>query len=388
MNTTETDSATLGQRAISELEERFGSKEAPAGDGPLVGVFGNGLPPALVAASGCRLVDVMMVPDEQLGVRAPALDAYLEPFLDEYTALFLNRLSSGCFDSFDAIIFPRDESAALTAYQYALEFARQGIGSGKWPALILWNLIHGRSDAIKVFNLKQANTLTQQLEALGGHAPDAKSIAAAAADERDRAMALAALAKLVEERHISGGEAMRWRNAGRYAPAAEHAYLLREAGKAAASPTAVREGFRIGLIGTALSDARVYATIERFGTVVCDLQPFGQVWPAPTNLRGAFGVPALVEAEASDPLNPRAPDMANRQDKMAGSLMDAQCDLVVSQYDQNDDSFGWELPALRDRLHSHGVPVLDLGFRDVRPDNGWLASAQAALSQAFGVSHV
>lgn len=374
-----------GRNAIAALEAAFAARALVDGDRPLVGIFGNGLPHALVAAAGLSPVDVKSAPDHSLGRTDPAVASVLEPFLDDYSAIFINRLFLGDFDGLVAIVFPRDDAAALTAYQYSLELRREGCGRAA-PKLLLWNLVHGTSPAISAFNAQQAERLAADLRTLGGHR-DPSSIEKALTAERDRATALTRLDALLaaDAPAISGGEAMRWRNAGRYLEAGRHASLLTLACDEVDMRPARRQGRRIGLIGAALDDPRVYAAIEAFGTIVADVQPFGRVWPS--RAAGAPSLSGLVAAEAASALVPRARPEAKPLDAIVAELVGARCTIAVAQIDQNDDSFGWDLPGLRRRLAGRGIPLIDLGFRDHRPAGGWLAEAGARLAAAMETEH-
>lgn len=376
-----------GQEAIEALEAAFAAKAAAGHDRPIVGVFGNGVPLSLISAAGCLPADVKSAPDNRIFHVEPAVSRFLEPFLDDHARVFLHRLFGGDFRGMAAIVFPRDDAAALAAYQYATELRRQGLAKSSMPRLVLWNLVHGKSDAIAAFNARQAKRLGEELAAIGGTAPaDGDALVRVMEAEHARTAALSRLETLVsgDSPLVSGGEAMRWRNAGRYLEAGRHAALLDAACEEAASRQAGRSGRRIGLVGTALDDPRVYGAIESFGTIVCDLQPFGSVWPGPSS---AAMPDEVVRAEAGDPLAARArPELAPLE-ALVARLVRSRCDVVVAQYDQNDDTFGWDLPGLRDRLSAHAIPLVDLGFRDPRPDDAWLHTAQSRLAAALEAEH-
>ena len=351
------------------------------------GVFGNGVPLSLISAAGFMPADVKSAPENRISHVEPAVASYLEPFFDDHARIFLHRLFGGDFGDMAAIVFPRDDAAALAAYQYATELARQSLGPSSIPRLVLWNLVHGKSDAIAAFNDRQAQELGEELAAIGGIAPDGEGLAREQEVENARAEALTRLEALVsgDLPRISGSEAMQWRNAGRYLEAGRHAALLDAACEEAASRRAGRTGRRIGLVGTALDDPRVYGAIESIGTIVCDLQPFGAVWPGPSS---AAEPGEIVRTEAEDPLAARARPELAPLDALVARLVRSRCDLVVAQYDQNDDTFGWDLPGLRSRLSACGIPLVELGFRDHRPDDAWLDCAQSHLAAALEAEHV
>ena len=369
-----------GDEAIAALETTFARKRPPAETGRMVGVFGNGLPAALPTALGFVPIDVKMAPEDELTDHAIAIIPYLEPFIDDYARIFLHRLFSGRFDDLHAIVFCRDDAAALVAYQYALELKRQGIGRTPCPRLLLWNLVHRESQPASAFNLAQAKKLGEELSADASYA----ELPSAAADETARRTALSALDDLrkADRKSISATQAFVWRNAGRYLPASDHGRLLELACKAAARWPKSKSAQRIGLIGSPVDSTAFHAMLDEVGNVVTDLQPFGEAWPGPT---GGETVVAMLQAEAGDRLCPRFEPATAYRDAIIDRCVADRCDLVVAQLDQNDDSVGWDLPSLERSLRDHGIPLVNLGFRDHRPDAAWLRSASETIAAAAGV---
>ena len=378
------------QKAAARLDLAFASKAAAAGvaGGRLVaGVFGNGLPPALLIASDCLGIDVKSAPEGERPRMAAGISDYVEQFVDDYARLFLSRLFDGAFSRLPAIIFSRDDAAALVAYQYASEYMRQHRLAERFPRLLLWNTVSGDSPAVAAFNRRQAEALWTALEALGGRYPSTKDIAAAIAVELDRAEALAELESWRQGPgpRVSGTEALRWRNAGRFLPPEEHAGLLR-AVIPSLGDRPPRRGPRIGLVGAATDAEGLYAALELEGTIVCDPQPFGTVWPGPCPPAGA-GLDDLLEVAARDPLLQRAKSAVAHRSTIVAACVAAECDVVVAQIDQNDDTFGWDWPALAAELEQHGIAALDLGFRDHRPGPRWCEQARARLAGVAGGRH-
>lgn len=71
---------------------------------------------------------------------------------------------------------------------------------------------------------------------------------------------------------------------------------------------------------------------------------------------------------------------------MVKALVDVRCTLVVCQLSQTDDTFGWEIPALASELAAQGMTLVNLGFRDARPDDAWLQAASQQIAQALEAS--
>ncbi|MFZ2102645.1 MAG: 2-hydroxyacyl-CoA dehydratase family protein [Oricola sp.] len=369
------------QQARAALNAAFAERRVPGDGAPsgnrLVGVFGNGLPAPLLAAMSLVPVDVKMAPESALSVRAPAIGDYIEPFVDDYARIFLHRLFSGAFDDLRAIVFCRDDAAALVAYQYALELRRQGVAQAPAPHLVLWNFVHRTTGPAHAFNRRQVERLIVDLAA-GLTMDDLESrLPHAVRDEAERAAALSGLDTLRKARggSIAAVDAFRWRNAGRSLESADHARLLRLALEPAggeARPSAPR----IALIGSALDSLSFYETLDGIGAIVTDLQPFGEVWPGPP---GGETLDDLLAAVAADRFCPRTEPATLHREAIVRRCVEDRCDLVIAQLDQNDDSVGWDLPSLRRSLAEHGIPLVELGFRDHRPDGAWLASARARV---------
>src|SRR5690606_12209963 len=140
-----------------------------------------------------------------------------------------------------------------------------------------------------------------------------QSIATAAKSEARRH---AALERMEAElgAALSGGMALRWRNAGRFMPASDHADLIEAA---LSDKTVSSHGqVRLGIVGSPLASIAVYEMLETFGPVVCDLQPWGSVWPGPGNTNA--NLDGILRAAAGDPSCPRiAPSSANRASMVA-----------------------------------------------------------------------
>ncbi len=369
-----------GEEAIQALETAYRTQHCDAAE---VGIFGNGLPDALVAATGAKVQHVHITPESDAGLVVDAIAPVLEPFLDAHVRQFLHRLFAGRFDHLSAIIFCRDDAPSLAAYQYALEIRRLGIASTEGPRLLVWNLVHKPTAAADTFNRAQLDRLWQELAAIGFKLPDAAGISAALAAEQARAQAMSRMDVLCHVARLDGARAMRWRNAGRVLPAPTHATKL-NAALAEVSQAPVREGARIGLVGSLLPCTRSYDMIEQFGTITCDLQPLGTVWPLPMP-QGA-DAQALLASAAADPFCPRIDPPMRFVDALFDRIVVARCDIVVAQVSQNDDSFGWDLPALHARLQTRGISLIDLGFRDDYPDADWLADAAQRLRAALEVT--
>lgn len=365
--------------AITALESAFQRKaRSAAPDRPTLGVFGGDFPLALATAAGFATVDVEMEPDADRGLRDETIDAYVEPFVDRSARAFLHRLSCGAFEDLKAILFTRASPPAYLAYLYASEFKRQGLA--RWhPDILLWNFQLTRTAPAEAFNLSEARRLETALVAWGGTAWSEPRLRSAVADEADRRRALRALMERRSGGAIPGSAAMRWRNAGRYLSAKEHAHLLDEALAATADqPAQVK--LRLELAGSPTASDALYRLIEEFGIVVADPHPQGQGWPPPHTADA--DLPMILRATAANPLDPRSLPVADHRQAVADACIEALCDLVVFQVDERDDCFGWDFPGIREALERQGIATLDLGLRPSEEYADWLDSAHRQIAAA------
>jgi len=343
---------------------------------PRIGLFGNGIPETLIAAAGALPVHVSLGTTQT----THPITTVIEPFVDEEVRHFLIRLMNGDFAHLAGIVFARDDAPALIACQYASEWIRQDRERGATPPLFLWNLVHTDTRPAAEFNRIQAEKLFAFLERVGLARPDDSRLALAAGAEAARADALGQLQSAVGVTR-SGRTAAAWRNAGRFMGAAEHASLLRNA--LASPPEVLNSTTRIGIVGSPLASPATYAMIEQFGTVVCDQQNFGQMWPAPGNARASLD--DILTATAADASCFRiAPTSAYRA-ALVRNLLRTRCTLVICQLAHTDDTFGWEIPALFAELAAHNIACMNLGFRDAEPDAAWLERASLTISHSLEV---
>lgn len=367
-----TDAIEPGVAARTALEAACAAADRFDGDArlPRIGVFGLGVPEGLVAAAGglCIHVNFGAAPDQ-----APMRDV-VEPFVDHDVRVFLNRFALGAFNGLAGIVFARDDAAALTAYQYATEWVRQGRAPAGTPPLFLFNLVHSQATAAIRFNRVQGEKLVDFLRRVGLERPGGETMAAQAALSRRRDALLQNAGA-----HASMSRCAQWRNAGRFMSAGAHVALLEQAvagGAATPGP-----GARLALVGSAVDDPAVYAMLDSVGVLVADLQAFGQFWPGAWDL--SSDMETMLSRLEGDPSCPRiVPPQAYRQ-SLVDRIVAAGCDLVVCQLAQTDDTFGWEIPGLKTALARQGIGFVNLGFRDHRPDAQWLGVARERVIEAL-----
>lgn len=363
---------TKARMAQDALDAAFAATDRAARDlaGPSIGVFGNGAPETLIAAAGAIPLHVNFGRGEGKG----PMDAVIEPFVDAEVRIFLNRFASGAFDAMSGIIFVRDDAAALTAYQYATEWVRQGRVPQSVPALFLFNLVHKTTPAAARFNQIQCDKLLGFLASRGLLAPTPEGLATTVEHATRRHSMLTAL-----DRAVPGPVASRWRNAGRFVPLARHAALLENALANAAPAASGRP--RLGLVGSPIAAPAFFDMLDRFGDLHCDVQGFGQVWPGAWEVHHDRG--AMLEALADDPFCLRISPPGRHRQALIDAIARQDCALVVCQLAQTDDTFGWEVPGLVAALSEQGIGLVNLGFRDPEPDEAWLSLAADKIAAAL-----
>ena len=331
---------------------------------PLVGVFGEGVPVPLINAMGGVGIDVKAPPlaDAVDGPIESVVSKVTEPFLDPFAARFLHRFAAGAFDRFAALIFVRDDVAGLAAYQYASELRRQGQLTAQGPSLHLWNMLHTKSTAAEVFNQAEQVRLVKELEQSLGAQCDADALNTAIMSE-------AARNKIVGELPSGGQEAFIARNTGRWLTAEGHSALLADLS------LHTFQGPKIALAGTACDTPVLHAVCEAYGQIIADIQDYGRSAPF------IHSAESMLTDLAGDGLSLRAapPDRFTRA--LHKATEDA--DLVVVSVDENDDAFGWEVPALKRATEDRGARFVNLGFRPFRPDAAWCDGASTLISEAL-----
>ncbi len=361
--------AEVARRA---LDDAFAMADEFLGDssGSAVGLFGNGLPETLISAHGVRPVHVNF---GQAPNAAP-MDEFIEPFVDIEVRIFLNRFAAGAFDGLRGIVFARDDAAALTAYQYATEWVRQGRSSGRPPRLFLFNLVHATTAPVAAFNRVQLQKLQAFLADLGFAAPSKEATAQAVSAASRRRALLDGLVAIADPATSS-----RWRNAGRFMATERHAQLLELALVGMNTPSASSP--RLALVGSPIAAPAFFRMLARFGELVCDLQAFGHQWPGAWETQ--TDIDKLLATLAADPFSPRiSPPQVHRK-ALVDAIIAASSDLVICRLAQTDDTFGWEVPRLAADLAERGIGFVNLGFCDPSPDADWLDDAGRKISSAL-----
>lgn len=106
---------------------------------------------------------------------------------------------------------------------------------------------------------------------------------------------------------------------------------------AMAQHDATAPGARIGLIGSAVNDAALHEVIAQCGTLVADLQPYGQTWPA-----CHAGGPQAADLLAAVAADLRAFPPGRYRPALLHVL--ERCDLVVCRSSPATIASDWNCP--------------------------------------------
>jgi hypothetical protein len=307
------------------------------------------VPVEIVRASGLRPVIARGAADA-----TPAADAVLEP------RLFPNRLRrlvehalTGCLSSAARIIVPRTSDADYKCFLYLSEFVRNGLATAA-PRLVLFDLLQSRGSDVRDYDVMRTRALLDDLASASGRVPSADDLRREIARSnaaRAAARRLAALRRVAPR--VTGTDAFRLMAAFWETEPERYVEMAREAVEriAARPPLA---GPRVLLTGAPVDGPTLHEVIESHGAiVVAEAGPWG-IGVAGDDVRiDDDPVAALADKYRADSIGARTPVDSLR--RWTGRMLD-DVDAVVVSLPPDDAVFGWDYPALRDRLAARGVP--------------------------------
>jgi hypothetical protein len=334
------------------------------------------IPVEIVRATGFRAVMVRGAADP-----TPAADEHLEP------RIFPNRLRrlvddalTGALSSAARIIFPRTSDADYKCFLYLRELVRRGIATAV-PPILLFDLLQSGGSEVRNYDVMRTRALLDELASASGRMPSADDL------RREIARANAARAAAVRLIALRGGVP---RVTGTEAfPLLAAFWELEpdhyvEMAQAAANRIAARPplaGPRVLLLGAPVDGPTLHEAVESHGAiVVAEVGPWGG---------GAAGddvridddpIAALADTYRADSIGARTP--ADSLRRWTERMLD-DVDAVVVSLPPDDAVFGWDYPALRDRLAARGVPHACLhGDQHETPTPAEHAALDAMVSAA------
>jgi benzoyl-CoA reductase/2-hydroxyglutaryl-CoA dehydratase subunit BcrC/BadD/HgdB len=296
-------------------------------------------------------------------------------------ALFPNRLRqlveaalTGRLQHVAAIVLPRSSDPDYKCFLYLRELVRRGIAPAL-PPVLLFDLLHSADGDARAYNADRARELSARLAGLSGRQSRTEDVRSAIErTNRARAAARHLDSLRVDAPRLSGRDALPllgsfWQiEPERYAALAD----------AAADTLATRAplaGPRVLVAGSPVDSAALHAAIEaEGGVVVAELTPFGSGGVAHDVQDTGDPYAALAQHYACESLDARLPVriLMHKLDAALGSAR-----AVVISLPQDDASFGWDYPRLRELLARRSIPHTVI---DGDPAFGAAASDRARIA--------
>ena len=316
---------------------------------PIVFVSSPSVPIEIVRAAGFRAEFAHGSCDP-----TPTADAHLEPFIfPSRLRQLVEAALTGRLTHVACIVLPRTSDADYKCFLYLREFVRRGVAPALPPA-VLFDLLQSCGSEVRAYDVARTGALCDELASMSGRMPsidDLRREIGRANAARQAARRLMALRRI--QPRISGTEmfpllAAFWEmDPDRYmAMAAE-----------AASAIAMRQplkGPRVLLTGAPVDAPVVHHAIESHGAIVtAEVGPWGSCAAGDDVRLDDDPVAALADGYRTDTIGARTPVGTMRRwiDRMLDDT-----DAVVVSLPPEDAVFGWDYPAIRDRLAALGIP--------------------------------
>jgi benzoyl-CoA reductase/2-hydroxyglutaryl-CoA dehydratase subunit BcrC/BadD/HgdB len=351
---------------------------------PIVFVSSPSVPIEIVRAAGC---------DTQFARGSceptPAADAHLEPFI------FPNRLRqlveaalTGRLSHVACIVVPRTSDADYKCFLYLREFVRRGVIPAL-PPVVLFDLLQSGGAEVRAYDGARTRALCDEVASVSGRTPsvdDLRREIARANAARQAARRLMALRR----RHprISGTEVFALLAAFWEMEPDRYTAMVSEAADAIATRQPL-DGPHVLLTGAPVDAPAMHHAIESHGAIVtAELVPWGTGANGDDVRLDDDPLTALADWYRTNTIGARTPVGTLR--RWIDERLD-DTDAVVVLLPQDDAVFGWDYPALRDRLASLGIPHVCLRGDPYQPptqsDHVQLASMVAAASRLQEARH-
>jgi benzoyl-CoA reductase/2-hydroxyglutaryl-CoA dehydratase subunit BcrC/BadD/HgdB len=351
---------------------------------PIVFVASPSVPIEVVRAAGCDAQYARGSCDP-----TPAADAHLEPFV------FPNRLRqlveaalTGRLAHAARIVVPRTSDADYKCFLYLREFVRRGVIPAL-PPVVLFDLLQSHGPEARAYDVARTRALFDALASVSGQAPSLDDLRGEI--ERANAARQAARRLLALRRgrpRITGTEMFPVLEAFWEMVPDRYTAMVSEAASAVATRHPL-EGPRVLLTGAPVDAAVLHHAIESHGAIVtAEVVSWGSCAAGDDVRLDDDPVAALADWYRANTIGARTPVAAMRRwiDTM---LEDA--DAVVVSLPPEDAVFGWDYPALRDRLASLGIPHMCLRGDPYQPptesDHVQLRAMVAAASRLQEARH-
>ena len=307
------------------------------------------LPVEIIRASGLRLVVATAST-----TATPAADAHLEPGLFPIRVRQLvDAALTGRLVHVAQVVVPRTSDSDYKCFLYLREFVRGSLAAAMAPT-VLFDLLQSDGPHVGRHNAERTRALLHTVADASGHHPSNDELR----DEiRVTNTARAAARRLAALRIgaplVSGTEVFPLLGAFWHVPPREYASLANQAAEDLANRPPL-PGPRVLLAGAPVDGTDLHSAIESRGAVVVDEI---SAWSSPgtdDDVRcGEDPIAALADACRCRTVGARLPASAMR-DRVERAL--DHVDAVVVSLPDDDATFGWDYPALRERLTARGLP--------------------------------
>jgi len=319
----------------------------------------------------------------------PAADAHLEP------GVFPGRLRhlveaalAGRLAHAACIVVPRTSDVDYKCFLYLREFVRRKVVSAL-PPVLLHDLLQSDGPHVRAYDVARTRALCNELASVSGRtlSPDdlRREIGRTNA-ARQAARRLLALRRLTPR--ISGTEAFPLLAAFWEMDPDRYVEMASEAAEEIAGREPVA-GPRVLLAGAPLDVPVLHEAVESHGAIVtAEIGPWSSGAAADDVRLDDDPVAALADRYRAGTIGTRTPVGTIRQ--WTERALD-EIDAVVVSLPPDDAVFGWDYPALRERLAARGIPHVCLRvdpYRSPPPsEHERLAAMVAAASRLQVARH-
>ena len=340
--------------AIAELTDAFEGTftalgDEPARDRQAVVLSWPSVPIEIIRAAGLRPVVA-----RRAAAETPAADAHLEA--DVFPARIRHLVEAalcGRLGDVACIVVPRTSDPDYKGFLYLRELVRRRVIT-RLPQTLLFDLLQSDGPDVRTYDAARARALFETLVPMGGNRASIDDLRQEIAHGN---AARAAARRLVALRRgtprVTGTEAVPLLGAFWQMPPAAYVTLATEAANAIGSRPPLN-GPRVLVTGAPVDSLELHAAIESRGaTVVAEAGPWGTGVAGPDVVADLDPFAALADKYRADTLGPRTPLDALRH-WTEDALQDV--DGVIVSLPPEDAVFGWDYPALRERLERVGIP--------------------------------
>jgi benzoyl-CoA reductase/2-hydroxyglutaryl-CoA dehydratase subunit BcrC/BadD/HgdB len=284
----------------------------------------------------------------------PAADRVLEP--DLFPARLRQLVEAALTErlaSVAAIVLPRSSDPDYKCFLYLRELARRGIAADL-PPIMLFDLLQSNDPGARAYNADRARGLSARLATLEGgqqRADDLRAAIVSANRARAAGRRLHALRK--GPPRIAGTDALPLLGAFWQLQPERYAALADAAADTLAGRVPL-DRRRVLVAGVPVDVADVHAAIEaEGGVVVAELSPFGACGTSSDVEIKDDPYSSLANHYGRESIGARLPVdiLMHKLDDLLGAA-----EAVVLSQPQDDASFGWDYPRVRERLARHSIP--------------------------------